>query len=195
MSETPPRTFMQALGQVICTAAGHRLTPNNKMAAIRLLSPFPARRSLSLSFERKHLCLPVTLLFSWSVWYGWCGIFSAWLMWVKSITELSCLSPSEISCRHEEFRKQCGYLSAFKSACVPLYLNVSIHGFPQVGIKQPRDFTSPPPPLQTLNAPPLPLSPCVSNWALCLPPSPFKSRFICILPPCTGQLPSCTVQN
>lgn len=156
---------------------------------------FAAWESLPLSFKQKHLRLPDTFLFSWYVWYGWCGIFSVWLMWLKCITELSCLRPSEISCLSEEFRNLSGYLSAFKSVCVSLYLNVSVHWFPQVGIKQPRVFTSPPPPFQTLNAPPLPLSLSVSNWALCLPPSPFKSRFICILPPCAGQLPSCTVQN
>lgn len=33
MSETPPRTPMQALGQVTCSAAGHQLMPKNKIAA------------------------------------------------------------------------------------------------------------------------------------------------------------------
>lgn len=59
------------------------------------------------------------LLFSfwWCVWYGWCGIFSVWLVWPKRITGLSCLSPTEISCLSEEFRSLPGYLSAFTSMC------------------------------------------------------------------------------
>lgn len=52
----------------------------------------------------------------------------------------------------------------------------------------------PPPPSRHST---LPLSPAISlplpfslsNWALCLPPSPFKSRVICIAPRCPGQLP------
>lgn len=49
ISETPPRTLMQALGQVICTAAGHRLTPKNKMAAIPFIFSFATWESLFLS--------------------------------------------------------------------------------------------------------------------------------------------------
>lgn len=65
MSETPPRTLVQALGQVMCTAAGHRLTPKNKMAAIPIPIPIPTpvvlfaaweSVSLSLSFKQKRKC-------------------------------------------------------------------------------------------------------------------------------------------
>lgn len=123
MSETPPRTLMQALGQVICTAAGHRLTPKNKMAAIPLIFFFfffAAWESHSLRFKQKrkcNLCLPDTFLIWWYVWYGWCGIFSVWLVWPKRITELSCLSPSEISCLSKEFRNLSAHLSAFTCVC------------------------------------------------------------------------------
>ncbi len=119
MSESPPRTLMQALGQVIRTAAGHWLTPKNKMAAIPL-ALFAAWESLSLSFKQKRKCTCACLipaLFWWYVWYGWCRIFSAWLVWPKRITELSRLSPSEISCLSEEFRNLPGYLGAFTSVC------------------------------------------------------------------------------
>lgn len=120
MSETPPRTLMQALGQVICTAAGHRLTPKNKMAASYFL---PHGRVSLRALNKKRKCTWAVLawylffLFWWYVWYGWCGIFSVWLVWPKRITELSCLSPSEISCLSEEFRNLPGYLSAFTSVC------------------------------------------------------------------------------
>lgn len=66
---------MQALGQVICTAAGHRLTPKNKMAAIPLIL-FAAWESLFLSFKQKkkvHLCLPDTfsVLMICVIWMMW----------------------------------------------------------------------------------------------------------------------------
>lgn len=65
MSEPPPRTLMQALGQVMCTAAGHRLTPKNKMAVV---PPHTFCRMGESLFEPQtkeevHLCSPGTFLF------------------------------------------------------------------------------------------------------------------------------------
>lgn len=59
MSETPPRTLMQELGQVICTA-GHRLTPTKWPASTSYF--FAAWESLSLSSKQKPKCTFVCLI-------------------------------------------------------------------------------------------------------------------------------------
>lgn len=60
MSETPPRTLVQALGQVMCAAAaGHRLTPKNKMAVVPPSHILPHGRAPSSSLTQKRGSAPV----------------------------------------------------------------------------------------------------------------------------------------
>lgn len=117
MSETPPRTRMQALGQVMCTATGHWLpTPKNKMAASALILFFFLKSLLNKRGDAS--CVFFFFFFGWQhVWYGSCGILSVWLVWLKRITELSCLSPLENSCLSEEFRNLLGYFCTSTASC------------------------------------------------------------------------------
>lgn len=107
-----------------CWASRNKMAapPQPQFSFLFLLFLLTTCETLSLSLNKSVECTcdpppPTSLFLFWNVWYGWCGIFSVWLVWGKGITELSCLSPSEIGCLSEEFRNLSGYLSAFTSVC------------------------------------------------------------------------------